>query len=78
MPHMPLNLDNSTHNKSVYVNFMPLRPLRICNNSFEHGFEVAKEFFYVQKKNDPFQNIFFSERKMTTHTNHKGNLEGVH
>ena len=59
----------------IYVNFMPKC---LCNNSFEHGFEVAKEFFYVQKKNDPFQNIFFSERKMTTHANHKGNLEGVH
>ena len=30
------------------------------------------------EKKNPFQNIFSSERKMTTQTNHKGNLEGVH
>ena len=45
--------------------------------TFNMGLKLLKSSI-MYKKNDHFQNIFFSERKMTTHANHKGNLEGVH
>ena len=61
--HIPLNLVNSTHNKSVYVNFMPLRPLQeLATVLLNMGLKLLKSSIMSRKK-EPFSKHFLFRKK---------------
>ena len=61
--HIPLNLVNSTHNKSVYVNFMPLRPLQeFATVLLNMGLKLLKSSIMSRKK-EPFSKHFLFRKK---------------
>ena len=54
MPNIPKKLDNSTLEESLFVTFMLFfckkKPLRICDNFFQHGFDLPPLFLNNLKK----------------------------
>ena len=65
--HIPLNLVNSTHNKSVYVNFMPLRPLQeLATVLLNMGLKLLKSSIMSRKRMTIFKTFSFLKKDDNT------------